>query len=48
MLEKFVTIYPSSNINQSFLYCCDVASFHQKPKKVTTKVGKEDFFLVTG
>jgi hypothetical protein len=46
MLEKYQTFLLSYNINLSFLYCSNVTSFHQKLKIRTTKVSREDIYLV--
>jgi hypothetical protein len=38
--------YSQVNLNESFLYSCDVTTFYPKLNIKTTKESKEDFLLV--
>ncbi len=47
MLENYQIIYPSYNINQSFLYNCDVASYSSETQNKNNQ-GKSRGLLISG
>ncbi len=46
MLEKFQIIRYNYSIGESYLYSCDATNVYQKIEIITTKVSKDDFYLV--